>query len=155
MLIDPDANYIREAEQLYARPAHPVFGLVPPEFNHWITKYYQKIGSPQVNQHNIWYVYKLPLQRFESNAPVLETLHLESFHESFHDDCDVFVQEVQNALQVEIHTEIQDLVPLAYEEEAGYMGRARDGLGPDIEEEDLADGIANFPSDEETGDGEE
>ncbi|KAF9056938.1 hypothetical protein BDP27DRAFT_1152244, partial [Rhodocollybia butyracea] len=66
VLIDPDSDYIKEAEQLYAPPDHPVFELVPPEFNHWITQYYHQIGSPQVNHHTLWEIYECLLEKFES-----------------------------------------------------------------------------------------
>ncbi|THU77151.1 hypothetical protein K435DRAFT_824408 [Dendrothele bispora CBS 962.96] len=63
-------NCIRKAEELYALPDHPVFELVPPEFNYWATSYYQQIGSPVVTRHNVWNVYTEILRKFEQNAIV-------------------------------------------------------------------------------------
>jgi hypothetical protein len=56
--IDPDADYMQEAERLYAPPDHPVFELVSPEFNYWAHSYYIQIGSPVVTRHNVWNVYE-------------------------------------------------------------------------------------------------
>jgi hypothetical protein len=123
-----------------------VFELVPPEFNYWISHYYQQIGSPTVTQHNVWNIYEQLLQKFETNAPLPPTLCLDSFR----DDRDEFVKEVQHALNDTVGMEVNDLRRLAYDEESGYMGGVHGGLGPDIEEGDMADGIVRFLSDEES-----
>ncbi|KAK7452638.1 hypothetical protein VKT23_012037 [Stygiomarasmius scandens] len=143
--IDPNAFYIHEAEQLYAPPGHPVFDLVPPEFNYWASSYYQQIGSPVVTRHNVWNVYEQILEKFETNAPLMNTLHLEGYR----DDRDEFVKEVEDALQVQVDDIVDDLMPLADDDEGIYMGGVRGGLGPEIEEVDMEDGIVNFSDSDE------
>jgi hypothetical protein len=145
-LIDPEADYIKEAELLYAPPDHSVFELVPAEFNYWISDYYSQIGSPTITWNNVWNIYEALLGKFKSNAPLLGTLQLEGFH----DDRDDFVREVEESLAVTIGLEVNDLQPLAYNEENGYMGGVQGGHGPDISDVDLADAVADFSSDEQS-----
>ncbi|THU92427.1 hypothetical protein K435DRAFT_800532 [Dendrothele bispora CBS 962.96] len=125
-----------------------MFDLVPPDFDHWASVYYQQIGSPVVTRHNVWNVYEAILLEFENNGHLLlDTFNLEGYH----DDREDFVREVQQALQVEIHNIVDDLVPLAYDEEGGYMGGVCGGLGPEIEEVDAADGEVPFSDDDDGG----
>ncbi|KIK50485.1 hypothetical protein GYMLUDRAFT_121157, partial [Collybiopsis luxurians FD-317 M1] len=65
VLIDPDADYIQIAEQLYAPPDHPVFQLVPPAFNHWISQYYNQLRCPEITRDNVWNVYEGLLRKFQ------------------------------------------------------------------------------------------
>ncbi|THU81135.1 hypothetical protein K435DRAFT_937812 [Dendrothele bispora CBS 962.96] len=137
--IDPNASCIRKAEELYAPPDHPVFELVPPEFNYWVTSYYQQIGSPVVTCHNVWNVYTEILRKFQ---PFCTMTSLQGYH----DDREDFVREVEDALQVNINDIVDDLEPLPYE--TGYLGGVRGGLGPEIGEDiDFADGVVNFSDD--------
>ncbi|KIK61520.1 hypothetical protein GYMLUDRAFT_243681 [Collybiopsis luxurians FD-317 M1] len=147
VMIDPEADYIKEAKQLYAPPDHPVFELVPLEFDHWARQYYTQIGNPPVTRHNVWEVYDQLVAKFRSNAPLVETFNLQSFH----DDRDEFVGEVQQALGQTVGDTVDDLQPLRYDEDTGYMGGIRGGLGMD-EEVQLADGVVCFSSDEESND---
>ncbi|THU87531.1 hypothetical protein K435DRAFT_593318, partial [Dendrothele bispora CBS 962.96] len=62
--IDPNADYIKEAERLYAPPDHPVFELVSLEFHYWARSYYIQIGSPTVTGDNVWNVYEEILNKF-------------------------------------------------------------------------------------------
>ncbi|KIK52245.1 hypothetical protein GYMLUDRAFT_251383 [Collybiopsis luxurians FD-317 M1] len=126
VLIDLDADYIQIAEQLYAPPDHP-------------------LGCPEITHDNVWNVYRGLLRKFQSNAPLTDTLDLHSYH----NDREEFVEEVRNALNTTVGVEIEDLNPLHYDEESGYMGGVRGGLGPEIEDTDLADAVAQFSSDEE------
>ncbi|KAE9401192.1 hypothetical protein BT96DRAFT_1018287 [Gymnopus androsaceus JB14] len=143
---DYQALNFKASKKLYAPPDHPVFDLVPPQFNYWITQWYQQIGSPVVTRHNVWNVYEELLHKFETNAPLLPTFQLGGFQ----DDREEFVKEVEGALNVNIGLEVEDLQSLLYDEESGYMGGAQGGLGPNIEDSDLADGIVHFSSDEES-----
>ncbi|KIK60632.1 hypothetical protein GYMLUDRAFT_244205 [Collybiopsis luxurians FD-317 M1] len=137
------SSYIQEAEQLYAPPDHPIFELVPAEFDYWANNYFQQIGSPEINHDTVWDVYVQMLQKFRNNSCLLTTLELHGFH----DDRDDFVKEVQDALNVQIGNQIQDMEPLLFDEEGLYMGGVQGGLGPDIDE-DLADGVVQFSSDD-------
>jgi hypothetical protein len=85
---------------------------------------------------------------FQNNVPLLERLELEGFT----DDREMFVQEVRERLQQEFENEH---VALGYDDEAGYMGGVNGGLGPEVEESDLADGVVAFSSDEESNDSDE
>ncbi|KIK59520.1 hypothetical protein GYMLUDRAFT_169437, partial [Collybiopsis luxurians FD-317 M1] len=143
VIIDPDASYIQEAEQLYAPPDHPIFDLVPAEFDYWANNYFQQIGSPEINHDTVWDVYVQMLQKFRNNSHLLTTLELHGFH----NDRDDFVKEVQDALNVQIGNQIQDMELLLFDEEGLYIGGVQGGLGPDIDE-DLADGVVQFSSDD-------
>ncbi|KAF9256906.1 hypothetical protein L218DRAFT_880729, partial [Marasmius fiardii PR-910] len=55
--IDPDADYLRTVEELWAPPAHPVFELVPQDFDVLIHGLYNQIGKPEVTQSNVWNIY--------------------------------------------------------------------------------------------------
>ncbi|KAK7436254.1 hypothetical protein VKT23_019218 [Stygiomarasmius scandens] len=116
--INPNADYIKEAEQLYAPPDHPVFDLVPPEFAHWASMYYTQIGQPSITRNNVWNIYEQLLEKFENNVPLIASWHFQGYY----DDREEFVNEVQQALQVNVDTIVDDLIPLRYDDEAGYMG---------------------------------
>jgi len=47
------------------------------------------------------------------------------------------------------NTIIDDLSPLAYDEESGYMGGLQGRLGPEILDGDLIDGVVDFSSNSE------
>ncbi|THV03133.1 hypothetical protein K435DRAFT_792021 [Dendrothele bispora CBS 962.96] len=53
------------------------------------------------------------------------------------DDQEECLNEVQNALQAS-----------QYDEEGAYTGGVNDGLGPELRDEDLAEDIVDFPSDD-------
>ncbi|THU77015.1 hypothetical protein K435DRAFT_703391, partial [Dendrothele bispora CBS 962.96] len=140
VLIDPNADYIQEAERLYAPPDHPVFQLVPPEFAYWAQLYYEMISSPPVTRENVWNVYECLLEKFENNAGVYNTLNLSGYE-------DANAEEDPATFPLTI---IDDLISLAYDEESGYMGGVRGGLGLEIHDGDLVDGIVDFSSDGES-----
>ncbi|KIK57129.1 hypothetical protein GYMLUDRAFT_247381 [Collybiopsis luxurians FD-317 M1] len=150
VLIDLDADFIQIAEQLFAPPDHPVFQLVPPAFNHWISQYYNQLRCPEIICDNVWSVYEGLLRKFQSNAPLTDTLDLYSYH----NDREEFVEEVRNALNTTVGVKVEDLNPLRYDEESGNSwggggGGVQGGLDPEVEDTDLADAVAQFLSDEE------
>ncbi|THU83499.1 hypothetical protein K435DRAFT_871228 [Dendrothele bispora CBS 962.96] len=113
VLIDPNADYIQEAERLYAPPDHPVFQFVPPEFAYWAQLYYEMIGSPPVIHGRI--------------AGLYNTLNLSGYG-------DVNAEEDPATFPLTI---IDDLISLGYDEESGYMGGVRGGLGVENQDGDL------------------
>jgi len=108
--------------------------------------YYTQIGQPSITRNNVWNLYEQLLEKFENNAPLIASWHLQGYY----DDREESVNEVQQALQVNVDTIVDDLIPLRYDDEAGYMGGVNGGLGPEIRDEDLADGIVNFSEDEDS-----
>jgi hypothetical protein len=42
---------------LYIKPDHPVFDLVPPALGQYIQHHYEQLGSPVVNRQSAWDVY--------------------------------------------------------------------------------------------------
>ena len=64
----PD-DVITAAEQQWAPPDHPVFELVPPVFDTFITWVNVQCGSPQVDFDHFWDIYKHLLKAAELFAP--------------------------------------------------------------------------------------
>ncbi|THU86892.1 hypothetical protein K435DRAFT_804750 [Dendrothele bispora CBS 962.96] len=117
-----DLNAGHKAEELYAPPDHPVFELVPPEFNYWATSYYQQIGSPVKFYANLSKMHHFPLLQAYRGIMMIGKILSEKWRMHY------------------------ITKPLPYE--TGYLGGVRGGLGPEIGEDiDFADGILNFSDD--------
>lgn len=70
-----DQEYIDEARAQYAPPDHPVFQLVPPEFEQRAVDYFGDEGMPKVNRDNAWAIY-LGLLAFLRTAEDWDVLSL-------------------------------------------------------------------------------
>ena len=53
-------DHVREK---FAPPDDPVFELVPPAFAHQAGRVYEALGSPAVNEENIWQIYRQMVDR--------------------------------------------------------------------------------------------
>jgi hypothetical protein len=53
-----DQSQVQESRRLYANPDHPVFQLVPPDFQAMAEGIYSALGSPNLTKNNVWDVYK-------------------------------------------------------------------------------------------------
>ncbi|THU87898.1 hypothetical protein K435DRAFT_866827 [Dendrothele bispora CBS 962.96] len=127
--IDPEADYVKEAERSYApRTIQSLNQYL--EFDYWAVHTIFRLAHP-LSQAIMF--------------GMLEDLQLEGFY----DDREECLKEVQNALQVNIRTMVDDLQALQYDEEGAYMGGVKGGLGPELRDANLAEGMVNFSSDDE------
>lgn len=53
-------------EQEFSPPNHPVFELVPPEFEQIIAIFYEELGSPTVEKATFWTIYNNLVYRFRN-----------------------------------------------------------------------------------------
>ncbi|KAG2109269.1 uncharacterized protein F5147DRAFT_652369 [Suillus discolor] len=69
VIIDRDGvNRVRE---LYIKPSHPVFNIVPPTLGNFIQDCYGRMGSPEVTCSTVWMVYRnlLSALQLADNVP--------------------------------------------------------------------------------------
>ncbi|KAF8430639.1 hypothetical protein L210DRAFT_3614625 [Boletus edulis BED1] len=107
--------------RLYINDNHPVFDLVPPSLDYFISQCYDELGRPVVERDSIWYIYctLLDLMKLcEGIQPVLDAL-----------------QDLPNLPEVDM--ELSLLLGLEdLPEVKGYMGGVGNGMG--LQEEHVA-----------------
>ncbi|THU75737.1 hypothetical protein K435DRAFT_880248 [Dendrothele bispora CBS 962.96] len=138
--IDPNAEYILAAESLYAPPDHPVFQLVPAEFDKWAKIYYEELGRPVVNRAQVWSVYMALLEKFEGSEGLVDTMGLTAYDEEGFQEHD---------LVAHLDNDLGNYAPLQENADGDYLGGVNGGLGDEgMWDSDAIDGYVDFSDDE-------
>ncbi|KAJ7191511.1 hypothetical protein GGX14DRAFT_506825 [Mycena pura] len=131
---------IQQVRELYAPPSHPVFQLVPPDFNELAQQFYGQISDPppQVTRTNVWDIYLAILGRFE---------HLDSLHQTVTELDDRWGYALTMARddyheELELMPNLQDL-PEGTRNGGIYLGGVNNGLGLNVAQSNRLDDMMN------------